>query len=75
VAILSQTLLPRASGKGTIAAFEIMLAVPAIRNLIRDSRTFEIPSYIHLHKESGMQSLDDALADLVNREEVASIGV
>ena len=65
LAILSQTLLPRARGKGRVAAFEIVLANPAIRNLIRDSRTFEIPSYMHLHKEAGMQSLDEALADLV----------
>jgi twitching motility protein PilT len=67
VAILSQVLLPRASGKGMIAAFEILVANPAIRNLIRDSRTFEIPSYINLHKEAGMQSLEDALAELVQK--------
>jgi len=67
LAILSQTLLPRASGKGRIAAFEIVVVNPAIRNLIRESRTFEIPSYIQLHKGGGMQSLDEALADLVNR--------
>jgi twitching motility protein PilT len=66
VAILSQTLLPRASGKGMVAAFEIVVANTAIRNLIRDNRTFEIPSYIHLHEEGGMQSLDDALASLVH---------
>jgi len=71
LAILSQTLLPRAAGKGRIAAFEIVLANPAIRNLIRDSRTFEIPSYIHLHKDRGMQTLDEALADLVNSGKVA----
>ena len=65
VAILSQTLLPRASGKGMVAAFEIVLANQAIRNLIRDSRTFEIPSYMHVHEGSGMQSLEDALARLV----------
>jgi len=66
LAILSQTLLQRAGGKGMIAAFEIVIANPAIRNLIRESRTFEIPSYIHLEKRAGMQSLDNALADLVN---------
>ena len=71
LAILSQTLLPRARGKGRVAAFEIVLANPAIRNLIRDSRTFEIPSYMHLHKEAGMQSLDEALADLVRSGRVA----
>jgi twitching motility protein PilT len=65
IAVLSQTLLPRASGKGMVAAFEIVLANQAIRNLIRDSRTFEIPSYMHVHEGSGMQSLEDALAHLV----------
>ena len=65
VAILSQTLLPRASGRGMVAAFEIVVANQAIRNLIRDSRTFEIPSYMHVHEGSGMQSLEDALAHLV----------
>jgi twitching motility protein PilT len=70
LAILSQTLLQRAEGKGMIAAFEIVLANSAIRNLIRESRTFEIPSYIHLEKKAGMQSLDNALADLVNSGKV-----
>jgi twitching motility protein PilT len=65
LAILSQTLLPRASGTGMVAAFEIVVANTAIRNLIRDSRTFEIPSYMHVHEGSGMQSLEDALAHLV----------
>ena len=70
IAILSQTLLQRAKGNGMIAAFEIVLATPAIRNLIRESRTFEIHSYIHLERKMGMQSLEDALADLVNSGKV-----
>lgn len=71
IAILSQTLLQRAKGDGMIAAFEIVVANPAIRNLIREGRTFKIPSYIHLEKKMGMQSLEDALADLVNSGKVA----
>jgi twitching motility protein PilT len=70
LAILSQTLLPRASGKGRIAAFEIMLANPSIRALIRESRTFEIPTYMRIHPESGVQSLDDALAYMVRTRKV-----
>ncbi len=71
VAILSQTLLPRAKGKGRIAAFEIMIATPAIRNLIRDSRAYEIPSYMQLSKNNeSMQTIDEALADLVKRGKV-----
>jgi twitching motility protein PilT len=70
LAILSQTLLPRAIGKGRIAAFEIMLANPSIRALIRESRTFEIPTYMKIHSESGVQTLDDALAFLVRTHKV-----
>jgi twitching motility protein PilT len=70
LAILSQTLLPRVSGKGRIAAFEIMLANPSIRALIRESRTFEIPTYMKIHSESGVQTLDDALAFLVRTRKV-----
>jgi len=68
---LSQILLPRAGGKGRIAAFEIMIATPAIRNLIRDKRAYEIPSYMQLGNSSdSMQSMDEALADLVKRGKV-----
>ena len=65
LAILSQTLLPRAAGKGMIAAFEIVLSNPSIRTLIREGRTYEIPTYMRIHSEAGAQSLDDALANLV----------
>jgi twitching motility protein PilT len=65
IAILSQTLLPRADRKGMVAAFEIVLVNNAIRNLIRENRSFEIPSYMHIHEDSGMQSLEDSLSKLV----------
>jgi len=67
-AILSQTLLPRATGSGRIAAFEIMLADPAIKNLIRDDKTHELENMIQLNTSKGMQLLDQHLADLVNRK-------
>jgi twitching motility protein PilT len=71
VAILSQTLIPRAEGNGRIAAFEIMTATPAIRNLIRDRRHYEIPSYMQMGKSNdSMQTMDEALADLVQRGKV-----
>jgi twitching motility protein PilT len=70
LAILSQTLLPRASGKGRIAAFEIVLSNPSIRTLIRESRTYEIPTYMKIHPESGVQGLDDALAYMVRTRKV-----
>ena len=70
IAILSQTLLPRTSGKGMVAAFEIVLANPSIRNLIREGRTYEIPTYMKLHLESGAQCLDDALAFMVQKRKI-----
>jgi twitching motility protein PilT len=62
-AVLSQTLLPRVSG-GRVAAFEIMLATPAVRNLIRERKLYQLPSVIQLGSKDNMQSLDQSLADL-----------
>jgi twitching motility protein PilT len=70
LAILSQTLLPRASGKGMIAAMEIVLSNPSIRTLIREGRTYEIPTYVRIHPEAGVQSLDDALAFMVQTRKI-----
>lgn len=67
-AVLSQTLLPRASGKGRIAAFEIMIANAAVRNLIREGKTYELHNVMQLSASEGMQTLDQALADLVRRK-------
>ncbi|MCS7253090.1 MAG: PilT/PilU family type 4a pilus ATPase, partial [Armatimonadota bacterium] len=64
VAVLSQQLLPRASGRGRVAAMEIMIATPAIRNLIREGKTHQIPSIIQTSGEYGMQTMDQALRDL-----------
>lgn len=63
--VLSQFLLPRAGGKGRIASFEIMVATDAIRNLIRDGRSEQIPTYLQTGKLIGMQTMDQALQDLV----------
>jgi twitching motility protein PilT len=66
-AILSQALLPRVGG-GRVAAFEIMIANGAIRDIIRDERTAELPRNMGLSsKEEGMQTMDQALADLVKK--------
>ncbi len=61
--IIAQQLLPREGG-GRVAAFEVMLAVPAIRNLIREEKSFQIPSIIQTNKKIGMQTMDDAIYDL-----------
>lgn len=67
-AVLSQTLLPRASGKGRVAAFEIMIANAAVRNLIREGKTYELHNVMQLSAAEGMQTLDQALADLVRKK-------
>jgi len=63
--VLSQRLLPRAGGRGRIAAFEIMLGTDAIRNLVREGRTDQIPTYLQTGSQHGMQTMDQALEDLV----------
>lgn len=55
---------------GMLAAVEIMLCTPAVRNVIREARTFEIPNVIETNKALGMQSLDAAIADLYLRGEI-----
>jgi twitching motility protein PilT len=76
-AVLSQTLLKRADGKGRVAAIEIMIGVPAIRNLIREAKVHQMPSIIQTGQQYGMQTLDQVLKDLamkriVTKEEAMS---
>ena len=61
VAVISQALLPRLDTKGRIAAFEIMIATPAIRNLIREGKTYQVISEIQTGHRFGMTALDDQL--------------
>lgn len=63
-AVISQQLIPISGGRGRVAAFEVMLGTPAIKNLIREGKTFQIPSMIQTSKKMGMQTLDDAIYDL-----------
>ena len=69
-AVLVQTLLPRLSG-GRVAAFEILTATPAVRNLVREHKTFELLSVMQLSAKDKMQTLNDALADLVKKHVVS----
>ncbi|MCK4354436.1 MAG: PilT/PilU family type 4a pilus ATPase [Dehalococcoidia bacterium] len=68
-AVLSQRLVTRSEG-GQIAAVEIMIANNVIRRLIREDEAFEIPANIEMSIKEGMQTLDQALADLVRRNTV-----
>ena len=67
VAVISQTLVPRADGTGRIAAFEILLANDAVRNLIREGKTYQIDNTISTNLKSGMCSMDYYLAELVKK--------
>jgi twitching motility protein PilT len=67
VAVISQVLLPRAEGRGRVAAFEVMLMNPAIGNLIRKNETNKIQSTIQTSRRAGMITLDDHLLDLAQR--------
>ncbi len=67
-AVISQTLFRRKDRKGRVAAMEIMIANPAVRNLIREGKTFQIPSMIQTGKKYGMQSLDDSITELMNKK-------
>jgi twitching motility protein PilT len=69
-AVLSQTLLPRIEGKGRVAAFEILIATAAVRNLIRNSKTHELTSAIQLGANEGMRTLNQSLATLVKNNKV-----
>jgi twitching motility protein PilT len=64
VAVISQILMPRKDKSGRIAAFEIMIATPSIRSLIRDNKTFRITSDLQTGAKWGMQTLDTHLLEL-----------
>jgi twitching motility protein PilT len=66
-AVLSQVLFKRADRKGRVAALEVLIANAAVRNLIRESKTFQIPSMVQTGKKYGMQLLDDSIQELLQR--------
>ena len=63
-AVISQTLFSRVDQKGMVPGCEILLCTPAVRNLIREGRTFEIPNVIDTSRALGMQSLDNSISQL-----------
>ena len=68
-AVISQTLLKKRGG-GRIAAHEIMVGTPAIRNLIRENKIAQMYSAIQTGHKEGMQTLEQCLKDLVTRKQV-----
>src|SRR5438067_12620442 len=71
-AVISQTLLKTKDGGGRVAAHEIMVATPAIRNLIREAKIAQMYSAIQTGSNVGMQTLDQNLTDLVRRNVISA---
>jgi len=69
--VIAQQLLKTADGKGRVAALEIMTGTPAIANLIREGKTFQIPSIIQTARRDGMQLMDQHILDLLKTKRVA----
>ena len=66
-AVIAQTLFKRIDRKGRVVALEILIANPAVRNLIREGKTHQIPSMIQTGKKYGMILLDDSIMDLFKK--------
>ena len=66
-AVISQQLCPTADGKGRVAALEVMIATPAIRNLIREAKTPQVNNVISTSTKMGMCSMDGSLANLIRK--------
>ncbi len=71
-AVISQALLKTKDGAGRVAAHEIMVGTPAIRNLIREAKVAQMYSAIQTGQQYGMQTLDQNLQDLVKRNVISS---
>ena len=69
--VISQQLIPTVDGHGRRAAFEVMLATPAIRAQIREAKTHQIESTIQTSRQLGMITMDDALLDLYRNGEIS----
>lgn len=69
-AVLCQALVPKRDGMGRVCAMEIMLGIPAVANLIRESKTFQLPNTIQTNANMGMQTRDQALRDLYNSGQI-----
>jgi twitching motility protein PilT len=71
-AVVSQTLFKRIDKKGRVVALEILIANPAVRNLIREAKTHQIPSMIQTGKKYGMILLDDYIMGLFQKRQISA---
>ncbi|GGY12285.1 type IV pilus twitching motility protein PilT [Paludibacterium paludis] len=70
-AVVSQTLIKQSDGNGRVAAFEIMMGTPAVRNLIRENKLAQLLTAMQTGSQSGMQTLDQALQELLRRGRIS----
>ena len=63
--VIAQALLPRADGKGRVAAAEVLVNVPAVANLIREGKAYQIPSVMQTGRAQGMLTFDTSVGELV----------
>ena len=68
--VVCQTLVKRANGRGRVVATEVLMMTPAIANLIREGKTYQIASMMQAGRDSGMHTMDQHLADLVNAGQI-----
>lgn len=70
--VVAQQLLPKQDTKGRVAAFEVMLANAAVCNLIREGKSYQLPSTIQTSRKEGMQTMDDAIYELYMKSYINS---
>jgi twitching motility protein PilT len=63
--VVAQALLPRADGKGRVAVAEILVNVPAVANLIREGKAFQLPSVMQTGRAQGMLTFDTSINELL----------
>jgi twitching motility protein PilT len=68
--VVCQTLVKRAGGSGRAVATEVLIATPAVANLIREGKTYQFPSAMQSGRELGMHTMDQHLAELVTAGEI-----
>ncbi len=65
-----QNLIPKADGSGVVPAVEVLIASSAIRNLIREGKTYQMVNYMHSGHDEGMQTIDQAVKDLIRDRKI-----
>ncbi len=70
--VVAQNLFKRIDKKGRMAVLEVLVVTPAVSNLIREGKTFQIPSAIQTGKKYGMQSIDDAILEALNGKKISA---